>query len=142
MRARQGGPVGRVGVALVFHLVVTIVLLVDIRVVSAERERVQLRVSGKSCFYFLLYATCFQSLGRILLSQKSHSSIFLNNTIMSFIWWVCLSFCLADRKTATFFAYLCFALIHVLHSTRVLAFCRLHEYSRKRVRQIKIRMQR
>ena len=50
MRARLGDQVGRVGVALVFHLVVTIVLLVDIRVVSAERERVQLRVSGKSCF--------------------------------------------------------------------------------------------
>ena len=54
MRARLGDPVGRVGVALVFHLVVAIVLLVDIGVVSAERERVQLRVSGKSCFYFLL----------------------------------------------------------------------------------------
>ena len=107
MRARQGGPVGGVGVALVFHLVVTIVLLVDIRVVSAERERVQLRVSGKSCFYFLLYATCFQSLGRILLSQKSHSSIFLNNTIMPFIWQVCMNFCLPNIKRATFFAYLC-----------------------------------
>ena len=59
MRVRLGDPVGRVGVALGFHLVVTIVLLVDIRVVSAERERVQLRVSGKSCFYFLLEATCF-----------------------------------------------------------------------------------
>ena len=54
MRARLGARGGRVGVALVFHLVVTIVLLVDIRVVSAERERVQLRVSGKSCFYFPL----------------------------------------------------------------------------------------
>ena len=51
MRARLGDPVGRVGVGLVFHIVVAIVLLVDIRVVSAERERVQLRVSGKSCFY-------------------------------------------------------------------------------------------
>ena len=57
MRVRLGDPVGREGVALVFHLVVTIVLLVDIKVVSAERERVQLRVSGKSCFYFLLEAT-------------------------------------------------------------------------------------
>ena len=54
MRARLGDPVGRVGVGLLLHLVVTIVLLVDIRVVSAERERVQLRVSGKSCFYFPL----------------------------------------------------------------------------------------
>ena len=54
MRVRLGDQVGRVEVALVFHLVVTIVLLVDIRVVSAERERVQLRVSGKSCFYFPL----------------------------------------------------------------------------------------
>ena len=62
MRARLGDPVGRVGVALVFHLVVTIVLLVDIRVVSAERERVQLRVSGKSCFYFLLEATCLATI--------------------------------------------------------------------------------
>ena len=59
MRARLGDPLGRVGVGLLLHLVVTIVLLVDIRVVSAERERVQLRVSGKSCFYFLLEATCF-----------------------------------------------------------------------------------
>ena len=58
MRARLGDPVGRVGVGLVFHIVVAIVLLVDIRVVSAERERVQLRVSGKSCFCFLLEATC------------------------------------------------------------------------------------